>query len=137
MVVTALKLALMFGVTALAPLQTAVAAGNAQSGQMIFATSCAVCHKVGPDAANALGPVLNGVVGRKAGAYANYNYSDANLKSGVTWDEATLTKYLHSPMAVVPGTAMIFAGFTDDQQVADVIAYLATLGPDGKPVPAR
>ena len=64
---TALKLALMFGVTALAPLQTALAAGNAQSGQMIFATSCAICHKVGPDAANALGPVLNGVVGRKAG----------------------------------------------------------------------
>jgi cytochrome c len=131
--VTVLKLALIFGVAALAPLGTALAAGDAQSGQMIFTASCGICHKVGPEAANALGPVLNGIVGRKAGAFANYNYSAANLKSGLTWDEATLTKYLHSPMAVVPDTAMIFAGLTDDQQVADVIAYLKTFGPDGKP----
>ena len=130
---TALKLALALGVTAIAPFGTALADGNAQSGQMIFTTTCAICHKVGPDAANALGPVLNGVVGRKAGSYPNYNYSQANLKSGVTWDEPTLTKYLHSPMAVVPNTAMIFAGFADDQQVADVIAYLKTFAPDGKP----
>ena len=130
---TALKLALVLGVTAIAPFGTALAAGDAQSGQMIFTTTCAICHKVGPDAANALGPVLNGVVGRKAGSYPNYNYSQANLKSGLTWDEATLTKYLHSPMAVVPDTSMIFAGFADDQQVADVIAYLKTFAPDGKP----
>jgi cytochrome c len=131
--VTALKFALVLGVAMVAPLGTALAAGDAKSGQTLFAANCSVCHKVGPDAANALGPVLNGVVGRKAGVYPNYNYSDANQKSGITWDEATLTKYLHSPMAVVPATKMLFAGLPDDQQVADVIAYLKTLGPDGNP----
>jgi len=130
---TALKLALVIGAAVLAPFGPAMAAGDARSGQMLFAANCAVCHKVGPEAANALGPVLNGVVGRKAGSYPNYNYSAANLASGLTWDEATLTRYLHSPMSVVPDTAMIFPGFTADQQVADVIAYLQTLGPDGKP----
>ncbi len=79
-----------------------------------------------------MGPELNGVVGRKAGSVAGYNYSDANKNSGLTWDEATLTKYLRGPREVVPGTKMAFPGLTRDEDVANVIAYLKQFGPDGK-----
>src|SRR6476469_1397438 len=58
---------------------------------------CRACHQLGPNAKNAVGPVLNGVVGRKAGTYPGYNYSEANKNSGLTWDEDTLRKYLANP----------------------------------------
>ena len=93
---------------------------------------CKTCHQFGEGAKNAIGPVLNGVVGRKAGTYPDYNYSDANKNSGLTWDEATLTVYLKNPKAKVPGTKMTFAGFQKDKDIANVIAFLKTLGPDGK-----
>jgi len=93
---------------------------------------CKTCHQFGEGAKNAIGPVLNGVVGRKAGTYPDYNYSDANKNSGLTWDEPTLTVYLKNPKAKVPGTKMTFVGFQKDTDIANVIAFLKTLGPDGK-----
>ena len=93
---------------------------------------CKTCHQFGEGAKNAIGPVLNGVVDRKAGIYPDYAYSDANKNSGITWDEATLKVYLKNPQAKVPGTKMTFAGFQKDTDIANVIAFLKTLGPDGK-----
>lgn len=93
---------------------------------------CKTCHQFGEGAKNAIGPVLNGVVGRKAGTYPDYSYSEANKNSGLTWDEATLKVYLHNPQAKVPGTKMTFAGFQKDTDVDNVIAFLKTIGPDGK-----
>ena len=55
---------------------------------------CVSCHDVGPTAKNKVGPVLNGLEGRKSGSIAGYNYSDANKGSGLTWDEATFLDYL-------------------------------------------
>jgi cytochrome c len=72
-------------------------------------------------------------VGRKAGSYPGYDYSDANKGSGITWDVATLQKYLKNPQEVVPHTKMMFPGLTSDKDVNNVIAYLSTFGPDGKP----
>ena len=79
--------------------------GDAAKGETTFKI-CKVCHQVGEGAKNFVGPALNGIVGRKAGTYEGYNYSDANKNSGLTWDEATLTKYLKNPRDVVPGTKM-------------------------------
>ena len=107
------------------------AAGDAAVGEATFRV-CETCHRIGEDAKNFVGPELNGVVGRKAGSVPGYNYSDAMKNSGLTWDEATLTKYLHSPREVVPGTKMAFPGMQGDQDVANVIAYLKQFGPDGK-----
>jgi cytochrome c len=76
--------------------------------------------------------VLNGVVGRKAGTYPDYSYSDANKNSGLTWDEATLKEYLKDPRGKVPGTKMIFPGLPKDEDIANVIAYLKQFGADGK-----
>ena len=108
------------------------AAGDAVAGEKT-AKICKTCHQFGEGAHNSIGPVLNGVVDRKAGTYPGYNYSDANKNSGLTWDEATLKVYLKNPRAKVPGTKMTFAGFQKDSDINNVVAYLKTLGPDGKP----
>ena len=73
-----------------------------------------------------MGPLLIGVVGRKAGAVPGYNYSAAMKSSGLTWDEATLDSFLATPMKKVPGTSMP-VGVASAKDRADMIAYLATL----------
>ncbi|MER8476105.1 cytochrome c family protein [Mesorhizobium sp. M1163] len=107
--------------------------GNAEAGAVVF-RRCMACHKVGPDAQNGVGPVLNGVVGRAAGEYPDYSYSSANKNSGLTWDEPTLTTYLRAPRKLVPGTKMAFAGLSKDQEIADVIAYLKQFNAQGQKV---
>ena len=111
----------------------AAAAQDAAAGEKVFA-KCKICHQVGENAKNAVGPVLNGVVGRRAGTYEGYHYSDANKNSGLTWDEATLKEYLRDPKAKVPGTKMVFPGLKSDDDIANVIAYLKQFGPDGKKI---
>ena len=71
----------------------AAMAQDAAAGEKVFA-KCKICHQIGEGAKNMVGPVLSGVVGRKAGSYPDYHYSDANKNSGITWDEATLKEYL-------------------------------------------
>jgi cytochrome c len=105
--------------------------GDAEAGKNVF-KKCHACHNVGEGAKNAVGPELNGVVGRKAGTAEGYNYSEANKNSGITWDAATLDVYLKNPKEKVPGTKMAFPGLPSDKDRADVIAYLSTMGPDGK-----
>lgn len=127
--VKANSLGVMLAVFIAAP--GAAMAQDAAAGAQVFA-KCRVCHQVGETAKIGVGPVLNGVVGRKAGTYPGYNYSAANKGSGITWDEATLKEYLKNPRAKVPGTKMTFAGLPNDQDIGNVIAYLKQFGPDGK-----
>lgn len=107
------------------------AAQDAAAGEKDFLV-CRACHQIGPGAKIAIGPVLNGVVGRKAGSYPGYQYSDANKNSGIVWTPEELDKYLASPQTVVPHTKMIFPGLKDAQKRKDVIAYLEQFGPDGQ-----
>jgi cytochrome c len=107
------------------------AAQDAPLGEKVF-LKCKACHQIGEGAKNAVGPVLNGVVGRKAGTYPDYAYSDANKNSGLTWDEATLKEYLKNPRAKIASTKMIFPGLTKDDDIDNVIAYLKQFGADGK-----
>jgi cytochrome c len=106
-------------------------AQDAAAGEKVF-LKCKACHQVGENAKNAVGPVLNGVVGRHSGIYEGYNYSEANKNSGLTWDEATLKEYLKNPKAKVPGTKMVFPGLPNEADIDNVIAYLKQFGPDGK-----
>jgi cytochrome c len=104
----------------------AIAPGHAQdaaSGEKIFA-QCRACHQIGPTAKNAVGPVLNGLFGRKAGTIEGYAYSPANKNSGITWDEATFREYIKDPKAKIPGTKMIYPGLKDEKRIDDLIAYL-------------
>ena len=109
----------------------AVQAQDAAAGEKVF-LKCRACHQTGETAKNAVGPVLNGLIGRKSGTVAGYSYSDANKNSGLTWDEATFKEYIKNPKAKIPGTKMIFAGITNDKEIEDLVAYLKQFGPDGK-----
>src|SRR3569833_1996229 len=80
-------------------------AQDAAAGEKVFAV-CKACHQVGDSAKNVVGPVLNGLSGRKAGSVEGYNYTDANKKSGITWDEATFTENCKGRKAKIPGTKM-------------------------------
>lgn len=110
----------------------AAQAQDAEAGKTVF-NQCRACHQVGETAKNMVGPVLNGLIGRKSGSVAGYTYSDANKNSGKTWDEATFTDYIKNPRAAIPGTKMAYAGLKDDKKIADLVAYLKTFGADGKP----
>ena len=99
-------------------------------GQQLFAR-CAACHTVGQTGGK-VGPVLNGVVGRKAGSLAGFNYSPAMKASNLTWDPATLARFLQAPMKTVPGTKMFFPGLPDAKDQADVVAYLKQYRADGR-----
>ena len=105
-------------------------AQNAAAGEKDFLV-CRACHQVGPGAKIAVGPVLNGIVGRKAGTYPGYSYSEAIKNSGIEWTPEELDKYLTNPQAVVPHTKMIFPGLKDEQKRKDVIAYLEQFNEDG------
>ena len=118
-------------VAALIALANAANAQDPAEGERAFAV-CKACHQIGEGAKNAVGPELNGVVGRKAGSVDGYNYSDANKKSGITWDEETLAAYLKDPKVKVPGTKMVFAGIKDEQKVQDLIAFLKQYNSAGK-----
>jgi len=108
-----------------------VLAQDAAAGEKEFLV-CRACHQIGPTAKNAVGPVLNGVVGRKAGTYPGYEYSDANKNSGIVWTPEELDEYLTSPQTAVPHTKMVFPGLQDAQKRKDVIAFLEQFGPDGQ-----
>lgn len=116
-------------VLALGPV--AAQAQDAANGEKVFA-QCRACHQIGPNAKNAVGPLLNGVIGRKAGTVEGYNYSPANKNSGLTWDEATFTDYIKDPKAKVPGTKMVYAGLKDEQRIKDLIAYLKQFDAQGQ-----
>jgi len=112
-------------------LDGAAIAQDVAAGEKVFA-KCKVCHQVGQGAKNGVGPVLNGIVGRKAGSVEGYNYTPANKNSGLTWDGATLKEYLKDPKAKIPGTKMIFPGLQNQADTDNLIAYLKQFGPDGK-----
>jgi len=106
-------------------------AQDAAAGEKIF-VQCKACHQIGENAKNAVGPVLNGIIGRKAGIFEGYSYSDANKNSGITWDEATFREYIKDPKAKIPGTKMTFPGVKDPKQIDDLVAYLKQFDATGK-----
>lgn len=87
---------------------------------------CAVCHNAEKGAPAKIGPNLYGVYGKKAAA-GSFAYSAALKNAKLTWNDATLDKWLTGPMQLVPGTMMSFPGLKDAAKRAEVIAYLKTL----------
>ena len=104
----------------------ALAAGDPAAGKSVFQATCSICHTVQPGQ-NKIGPTLFHIVGRKTGSEPGYTYSPQNQGANLTWDAATLDKYLEAPRAMIPGTKMTYAGLKDAQKRADLIAYLDTL----------
>jgi cytochrome c len=96
--------------------------GDASRGKALY-QGCQACHSIDD---NDLGPRHRGVVGRRAGSVEDYSYSAALKNSGLTWDEATLDRWLTDSSALVPGTKMFFK-IDNAQARADIIAYLKEL----------
>lgn len=99
---------------------------DAAKGKQIF-TRCQACHSI-EAGTNKVGPSLHGLVGRPSGSIEGFNYSDAMKNAHLTWDEATLDKYLSGPRALVPGTKMVFPGLPKEEDRLNVIAYLKEAG---------
>ncbi|MFI5023533.1 MAG: c-type cytochrome [Alphaproteobacteria bacterium] len=115
----ALTTALAFSVVA----GEALAAGDVAAGEKVYTAQCKACHSL-DSGKNGIGPSLSGVVGRKSGAGAGFKYSDAMAKGDMTWDEASLAKYLKSPKDVVPGNKMLAGALKSDDDIQNVIAFL-------------
>ena len=124
-----MKSLILMGV-ALAATMGVAQAQDVGAGEQSF-RKCAPCHSIGDGATNKVGPVLNGLEGRKAGTVEGYSYSDANKNSHLTWDEATFKDYIKAPMQKVPGTKMAFAGIKNDTEIANLWAYLKQFKADG------
>jgi cytochrome c len=99
-------------------------AQEARSQSSAF-SPCAACHSV--DGSSGTGPSLKGVIGRTSGTAPGFRYSRAMKSAAITWDEASLDRYLANPQEVVPGNIMPFSGVADALQRAEIIAYLKTL----------
>lgn len=122
------------GLTIVAFLFLGVMSARAQdvaAGEQSF-KKCLPCHSIGPGAKNKVGPVLNGLDGRPAGSAPGYNYSEANKKSGITWNKENFEKYIRNPRAMVPGTKMIFPGISNAREIDNLWAYVSQFGADGQ-----
>lgn len=99
---------------------------------------CKSCHMIGEGAQHRVGPVLNGMVGRKAAAAEGYNrYSPSMRKAaadGLVWTVENLDAYLKNPRAVVSAGTMTFPGLPADEPRKAIIAYLASFNADGSRV---
>jgi len=111
------------GVGALLLAGNCALAADVNHGKQLF-TACVACHT---EKADALGPSLKGVVGRKSASLEDFRYSNAMKRANLTWTEANLREYLSDPQGKVKGNRMPFSGFSNPNDVNDVIAYLQTL----------
>lgn len=107
---------------------------NAEAGQDVF-KRCMQCHTPQKGGPNLVGPNLWGVIGREVGKHAGFPYSEAMKTHGGAWTWDQLAAYVHDPKAAVPGNKMAFPGIKDNQQLADLLAYLRKLGDNPPALP--
>jgi cytochrome c len=117
-----------------APIDTLLASASPERGAQV-AKQCQACHNFEEGSGPKVGPDLYNVVGRKIASVQGFNYSSALKSKNGTWDFNALNAWLSKPAAYAPGTAMTFAGLSNDKQRADVIAYLDTLSKNPVPLP--
>ncbi len=117
-----------------AQINSLLATASAERGAQV-AKQCQACHNFEEGQGPKVGPDLYGVVGRKIASAPGFNYSSALKSKNGTWDFNALNAWLTKPTAYAPGTAMTFAGLSNDKQRADVIAYLDTLSKNPVPLP--
>jgi len=112
----------------------ALADGHAAEGERLFRSlRCAGCHAVGPDARNRVGPHLNEIIGRAAGSIEGFRYSRAMVGragGGLVWNEDMLRAFLTAPSEFLPRTRMAYRGVRKEEELHELLVYLATLTPE-------
>ena len=101
----------------------AALAADTAAGQAAFA-KYKICHTVEAGGRSPVGPNLHGVFGRKAGSLEGFSYSAAMKNSGIVWDDDSMAKYLRDPRGSMPGNKMAFPGVKNDEEMANLLAYL-------------
>ena len=117
------------------PIAFFLASADPAKGEQVF-KKCAACHTVNQGGANGVGPNLYGTMGAAHGHVAGFAYSDALKSVPGVWDWEAMSAWLKSPRTYAPGTKMTFAGLSNPQDRADVMAYLNQNGPSPLPIPA-
>ena len=110
---------------------------DAQRGKALYG-ECKRCHQAGSGAEHRIGPHLNALFGRAAGALGDYRYSPAMKAAGaggLVWNEATLEAFLADPRAVVPRSRMSFAGMEGAGDRADLVEWLRGFSDTGFELP--
>lgn len=121
-----------------APIDPYLAKANAKEGDTIAHQICAACHTLNKGGPTAVGPNLYGIVGNVHDHEPGFHYSPALEKfKGQPWTFAQLSKWLDNPQAYAPGTLMAYPGVKDEQQRADVIAYLNSNSDHPLPLPGK
>ena len=115
----------------IAAISSPAVAQDQAAGELVF-KQCNICHQVGENARNEVGPILNGIIGKKAGTAPDYEYSPAFKNVSLVWDDSSLKEYIKDPKSMFPGTKMAFAGLKDERKIADLLAYLTKFTADGK-----
>ena len=117
---------------ALASLPAAYQSADLDNGQAKFAL-CKSCHTAVQGGAMMTGPNLFNVFGRRAGTEPGFAYSDALKVSKITWNAASIDKWITNPRADVPGTKMTYLGMENPKDRIDLIAYLKVVTtPNGR-----
>lgn len=117
--------------------ETATPLGDAEAGERVF-EACAACHQIGDGAEDRIGPHLNRIFGRKAGAHDGYRYSPSMERAGadgLIWTATTLDAYIENPLALVSKTRMAFPGIADAGDRADLLAFLRVHSDDPANLP--
>jgi len=86
---------------------------------------CKGCHSIAKGAPSSAGPNLYAVIGRRAGRYPGYPFSDALAQSGVVWDAQSLDAFLADPSGYIPGSEMRRGTVREAETRAAIIAFLA------------
>jgi cytochrome c len=124
----ALSLAALLAISPDAFGQDTAAKSAPADGQLTFNNVCRTCHTL-KEGDNRLGPNLHNIIGRKAGSVPNYNYSSAMKDAELTWDRATLDRFIADPDQVVRGNKMKpYGGLTSAEERAKIIAFLQANG---------
>ena len=124
------RLVSVAAIAVLAMTGAALAEGDAKKGEKVF-KKCKACHQVGEKAKNKVGPVLNGIVGRKIASIEDFKYSKAFKKKAeeepdFVWTEENISTYLTKPKKFIKGNKMAFAGLKKEKDRNNVIEYLKT-----------
>ena len=102
---------------------TALAQEPNDAGQIAFNTHCRQCHSM-REGDNRLGPSMYGIFDAKAGQVEGFANYSGSLQENITWDEATLDKFIADPASVAPNTNMIYPGVADAAERKRIIDFL-------------